>query len=220
MKKTKFLVLVLAVSIMLVGAGYAYWDQTLTLRNTVNTGFLNVSFILPTDDDWDETNVATWDRLPWEYDKTDRVTVYHSPIENGIKFAVGNFYPGAGASLAFKIFNTGSVAAKVKDVTINNINNPALADALEYRFQVVGYNIASHQYEPYDVIVADSLNDLEAKLSSVLADIEIPPRHCLYLGPTNNLRYQVTMPNTISGDDFESQSTSFDLNFNFIQTTN
>ena len=45
-EKTRFLVLSLAVAIMLMGAGYAYWTETLTISNTVTTGALELDFLL------------------------------------------------------------------------------------------------------------------------------------------------------------------------------
>jgi len=44
MKKSRFLVLALVLAVMLMGAGYAYWTDTLTINNTVSTGELNVRF--------------------------------------------------------------------------------------------------------------------------------------------------------------------------------
>lgn len=42
MKKTKFLALVLVVAIMMMGAGYAAWQETLTINHTVSTGNVDV----------------------------------------------------------------------------------------------------------------------------------------------------------------------------------
>jgi len=44
MKKTRFLVLVLVVSIMLIGAGYAYWNETLKINTYFKAGNLDVNF--------------------------------------------------------------------------------------------------------------------------------------------------------------------------------
>jgi predicted ribosomally synthesized peptide with SipW-like signal peptide len=44
MKKTKLIALTLVVAIMLMGAGYAAWTDTLTVNHTVNTGKLDVDF--------------------------------------------------------------------------------------------------------------------------------------------------------------------------------
>ncbi len=42
MKKTRFLVLALAVAIMMVGAGYAWWSESVQVNTTVATGYLDV----------------------------------------------------------------------------------------------------------------------------------------------------------------------------------
>ncbi len=44
MKKSKFMVGVLVASIALLGTGYAYWTDQLTLKSTVETGRLNVIY--------------------------------------------------------------------------------------------------------------------------------------------------------------------------------
>lgn len=220
MKKTKFLVLVLVVSIMLVGAGYAYWDQTLTIKNTVETGYLDVSFIGYDDDHWDD--------FP-ELCNSDLVTTNAiiSPDGQSLDFTVTNFYPGAGASLAFVVENTGTVAAKIETVTGTILNNTALANALNYKFdQVVRKPILGPlTYEAIDAVDADNVDDLAAGLTNALKNIVIQPGEKLMLRTSNILlpngteapNYQILMPDTISGSQFEDTTTSFRLSLKFIQ---
>ena len=42
MKKTRFLVLALAVAVMMMGAGYAWWSETVVISSQVDTGYLDV----------------------------------------------------------------------------------------------------------------------------------------------------------------------------------
>lgn len=44
MKKSRFLALMLVAAVMLMGAGYAYWTDTLTISNSVSTGHFDVDF--------------------------------------------------------------------------------------------------------------------------------------------------------------------------------
>src|SRR5690554_3744451 len=44
MRKYKFIALALVLAVMLMGAGYAYWTETLTISNTVTTGDMDVVF--------------------------------------------------------------------------------------------------------------------------------------------------------------------------------
>jgi predicted ribosomally synthesized peptide with SipW-like signal peptide len=43
--KKKFLALTMASAVMLMGAGYAYWNDTLAIDNTVSTGEFNVKIV-------------------------------------------------------------------------------------------------------------------------------------------------------------------------------
>lgn len=62
MKRTKFLALALVVAVMMMGAGYAYWSDTLTIENTVSTGKLDVDF-----------NNLTWEKYT-NYDSDTNFT--------------------------------------------------------------------------------------------------------------------------------------------------
>lgn len=50
MKKTRILALTLVVAIMMMGAGYAYWTDTLTISNSITTGTFDVDFQADSDD--------------------------------------------------------------------------------------------------------------------------------------------------------------------------
>lgn len=103
MKKTKFLALVLVVAIMMMGAGYAYWTQDLTIENTISTGNLKVVFAnqgLEVDDYMDNINS--------KIDLTD----YNLNVD--LKGA----YPGADITISFDLDNEGTLGAHVRDFAI------------------------------------------------------------------------------------------------------
>ena len=218
MKKTKFLVLVLVVSIMLVGAGYAYWDQTLTINNTVTAGNLDVAFV----------DVAA-DGFEFEpyYSNSDFVEVTPPVIaEDGqsIAFTIDKLYPGAGASLAFVVENRGTVAAKIDTVTGTILSNSAFANALNYSFNKIeittflGIPIWSKTID----VAADNVPDLATGLTNALKNIKLDPGERLILSTVNPFDnetpiYQILMPETISGSQFENSTTSFKLGLKFVQ---
>ncbi|HHZ16649.1 MAG TPA: signal peptide protein, partial [Clostridia bacterium] len=45
MKKARLLIAVLVCSVMMLGIGYAWWNDTLTVSGTVETGKFDVNFI-------------------------------------------------------------------------------------------------------------------------------------------------------------------------------
>ncbi|NMA66056.1 MAG: hypothetical protein GX957_07420 [Clostridiaceae bacterium] len=106
MKKTKFLVLALALAVMLVGAGYAYWTETLSVKGTVATGKLEVMF--------KDISVAT--KHDPELEEEPDCYVDGDTIE----FTVGNMHPGAYFDVYATIENTGTIKAKllgIEDIT-------------------------------------------------------------------------------------------------------
>lgn len=223
MKKHKILVVALALAVMCTGAGYAYWTQTLTIDNTVNTGRMDVAFVCDGDEDWDDGYISG--------NHSDLVTVASDRAADGqtLTFTVGNFYPGAGASLDFVVKNTGTVAAKISDVTGTITNNTALCDAFNYEFNKVKvYHNGIFTREEIIDVAADNIPDLAAGLTDALNDIIMQPGEVLVLvsdgyyinpfdGDVENPGYEVLMPSTISGNDFETASASFRLALNFTQ---
>ncbi|UWG98624.1 hypothetical protein LPY66_07485 [Dehalobacter sp. DCM] len=221
MKKHKILVAALAVAVMLMGAGYAYWTQTITIANTVSTGYLDVQFISDSDGDWDDGYIA---HIPG-----DLVTVNSdiSTDKQTLSFTVGNFYPGAGAYLKFVVRNTGTVPAKIANVTGTITENTDLANALNYKFdQVVRKPLYGPiTYQAIDAIDANNVSDLAAGLTNALKNIEIQPGEEIMLTTHNILMpnqneapgYQVLMPSSITGSQFEDDTTKFDLALNFTQ---
>ena len=45
MRKVKLLIAVLVCSVMMMGVGYAWWQDSITVATTVNTGDLNMEFM-------------------------------------------------------------------------------------------------------------------------------------------------------------------------------
>ncbi len=99
MKKTRFLVLALAVAVMLMGAGYAWWTEQVVIQADVSTGELNVAIddVSATADAWISTGSAIG-------------------VSNGIdqvKFNFSKLYPGSEGNAVITIKNTGSLQVKV-----------------------------------------------------------------------------------------------------------
>ncbi len=106
MKKTRFLVLSLAVAIMLMGAGYAYWTETLTISNTVTTGALELDFFVEEDHEFE---VDTY------MDSDDSFCQVKEGDNNVLEVRLAKMYPGAEATFEFGLKNAGTMQAKVKN---------------------------------------------------------------------------------------------------------
>lgn len=203
----------IAIAITLLGTGYAYWTETLTIGNTVSTGYLDVKFI---------------DADAWDYDDSEtfshrsNLVIAHKTISGdgkSISLTVDNLYPGAGASLDFLVENIGTIPAKIGTVTGTVIKNQDLADALDYYVDTVrlytnGYG-QSYEIEP---IQADTVEDLALKLQETLDDIILNPGDKLYLYRSQeHPGYDIIMPESITGDDFENEQLIFNLGLTFTQ---
>ncbi|SHJ12589.1 SipW-cognate class signal peptide [Clostridium amylolyticum] len=114
MKKAKALTAAIVAGLITVGAGYAWWTDALTIKNTVNTGDLNVKFT--------EARVADY--------SGGYVTSVVKPVQDKlIEFSLENMYPGAQETLYARFDNTGSIPAVVDKVNFtssflkgNNVN--------------------------------------------------------------------------------------------------
>lgn len=115
MKKARFLIFVLAAAIMLLGASYAYWQETLTISNTVTTGELDFTFtsadIVDVDDYMDVVDESYCE--------------VSSSNDNNIDIGLYDMYPGAEATVTFTLENSGTMKAKVKDFVVSNFAEKA-----------------------------------------------------------------------------------------------
>lgn len=107
MKRTKFLALALVVAIMMMGAGYAYWQEDLLITNTVKTGQLDFTF-----QDADITIPTN------SYIYESSYCRVKDGDDNTIEISLDNMYPGAEATVDFELLNSGSMKAKLKNFDI------------------------------------------------------------------------------------------------------
>lgn len=132
MKKTRFLVLVLAVAVMLVGAAYAYWTQDLTINTTVNTGELEVIFQEP-------ANVTEEDDYQINADCT--------PDGYSMEVTFNDVYPGVRNNFYFDMVNTGTLGAYVDDFSITAPSH--LTDNKVIRIDYIGVKEDGDEFETY-----------------------------------------------------------------------
>ncbi len=107
MKRTRIIALVLCAAVMLMGAGYAYWQDAITISNTVATGELNVKFTAAT-----LLNVGT-----------DNYAQPSTPVvaDKSVTYTLSNLYPGAAAKYTATVLNNGTIPAVVKDYAILDV---------------------------------------------------------------------------------------------------
>ena len=123
MKRTKLLALTLVVAIMMMGAGYALWDDVLTINQTVATGDVDVEWF------WnnigaDPNGVFTANVLP------AGGNLNRSPDKKAYTVTLENLYPGAEARWTGSMMNMGSLP--VKFVSLDVEEGPDALNITDY----------------------------------------------------------------------------------------
>lgn len=188
MKKTRFIALVLAVSLMIMGSGYAYWSETIFIKNVVNTGNLDVAFqsaTAKTAKHMDATAVVNAD-------------------DNILNVTINRMRPDGWAEVEFVVVNKGTVPVKYLDavpVRPTDGSNAALFDALEKSVSVV-----KGSWWPFDSADAESS---EASFGFDKKDTVIQPN--------GTQKFVLDVKMDWDEEKFESTSVNFDVKVNFEQ---
>lgn len=109
MKNVKYLVIALVVSMMLVGAAYASWNDTIYVNGTVTTGKFDVN--------WQSPVAFT---KP-EYTEADMPTVTDGG--NSWNIALRKLYPGAVFTTSITLKNDGTIPAIFDSLTVEEVKS-------------------------------------------------------------------------------------------------
>ncbi len=203
MKRSKFMIGALVLSMGLLGTGYAYWTDTLQVNTTVNTGKFDMEFVADSESvkaiEEDGKNYVGKYKVTGE--KVEKITddsglVGTVMTEEGkdanevVTFTAHNLYPTARVEFNVGIKNAGTIAAKLGTVATENIkldtgNNTYLQEALSYKVQV-GDNgeavdaadsteLAGAINAAFDGIVVEPQNDtITLKITATLNQVDAP----------------------------------------------
>lgn len=228
MKKTKFIALVLVVAIMLMGAGYAVWNDQVFLTTTVRTG--NFDMVITdvstrTGDQQDKNEVHDWHQYDWTH--STRAEVLNS---NQAVVEFSDMYPGGTVQVDMKMVNNGSIPAKLKSIDVELLSgNQDLFNLLRaqtsWKVDINGDDIIDPmgQYnwghvewdrDPWYKIPG-ALNALVNNLNYY--NIVIEPGGCLTLGDgTEDGCIKIKLdPN--AGNEFQNKNCKFKITFNWEQ---
>lgn len=177
MRKSKLIALTLVIAIMLMGAGYAAWQETLTIDNTVSTGLLNIEFIegsvlCP---DIQHPYAATFDNMILEPDYHSYVYFDQDERNDKVTLSVDNLYPGATFMYELLAKNVGSIPATLDSVKVDlsETNN-------EFDETMLVYGCILHK-RPNRILAVNvapipcgvKLSELEAYLNLAINDWDI-----------------------------------------------
>ncbi len=116
MKKSRLLIAVLVCAVMMMGVGYAWWNNVLTVNGTVKTGTFDVDFVNTSIQKIGSENYLD-------------ISV-NSEQDDVIEFTVGNLYPGAEFKVTSGFKNNGSIPVKLGEAKITGINSDECANAI------------------------------------------------------------------------------------------
>jgi len=232
--KKKFLALTMASAVMLMGAGYAYWTDQLTINNTVTTGNFDVNFV---DDQF----------YPKIFGQTGEAYLGKSVVqndENQTTVSVSNMYPGSYARYELKIRNDGSIPAVFNNAVVEvTSSETGFADALLTQVFVKKYHANGSAYVQGEAgyWAGGSLgwrpaSQLQTNLNTIMAGLRLEPGEFVtfdvpdeymeeYLaqnpdgaeGQCVEIKLPTTVGNADDPDQFENATATFNMIINWKQ---
>jgi len=239
MRKYKFIALAMVLAVMLMGAGYAYWTETLKISTTVSTGDLDVRFApkyISGDYDYrlDLENILKniWNLYKGEaIDEGKFMEVSLQPSEDFKKltFTVTDIYPGAGGFLHFALINTGTVPATLTEINyeIDPESTEGLEDAFDYTIHklrlVKTFKLFGIPFEYIDVvnqpIKCETFENFVQTLSNIMSGYTLEPGWSWELNTGDVLAeiggYSIELPREV--ENYETSFFKFDLLLKYQQ---
>lgn len=219
MKKSVFVVFVLVASIMLMGAGYAYWTDQIVINNNVTTGNLEVKIDKPTADEMRYFSDPSY-AYAAEY---VQIQAAPTPDNKAFDVKIDNLYPGADATYVYTIKNTGTIPAVIDNINVvfDPSSSKALIDNMIFYSGFHKYNVNGDKISS-DYTGAHPLNEMNAEYNSLLSGMRLEPGEYVVISiPSNDpVKYltgcRLELLNT-APNEVENSNVSFSINANFKQ---
>ena len=190
MKKSRLLIAVLVCAVMMMGVGYAWWNDVLTVNGTVKTGTFDVDFV---NSSIEKIGAGNYLEISVNSEQDDDGVDY-------IDFTVGNLYPGAEFEVTSGFVNNGSIPVKIGEAEIEidaDINSNEYADAIL---------VDTNNDGAYDTTISEWV----ANIGSYLDTVKIASNQTL----TGTFKFQV---NPELSNELQGQSVTFNLKFDWVQ---
>jgi len=202
MKKTKMLAIVLAVAVMLLGAGYAWWQDAINISGTVDTGKVDVQFI-------NRKNAVK--AYPDPY-MSAQASIPLGSNNKTLRITIDNLYPGAKAGFDFGIVNNSTMRVKLKDVEVKFVEGPDSNKDLFEKLTAWGqFKYKSGKNETFKLFGNSSTslkNSLANAIKNAFKGIELEPNQRIYF---NNLNNSYTVTTTLDADAEEGVALVADI---------
>ncbi|MHC1746885.1 MAG: hypothetical protein AB9856_00675 [Cellulosilyticaceae bacterium] len=202
MKKTKLLLGSAVLSVALLGTGYAYWTDSLTVNTTVDTA---------------EFSVVMKDAITEKLSSNDTEKDHNGPIDcktievknNIATLEFNNMYPGAHARYCIEVTNSGTIPAVIDNFTVSTKGNATLID----KMILCGTNITPGAIQtPQNETSYVHGNAIKGALDQAFAGGRLEP------GKTMQLMMEVIVDAEVSnGENLEKQNGGLDMQINWKQ---
>jgi len=181
MKKTKFILLALAAALVLMGAAYAAWTQSLTITSNINTGELFVKIE-------DKDNTVQVDKagdghyVDAGINPDDVFKITKSSNSDGdltistIAYELNNMYPGTKITSKLYFTNIGTIGA-ITSASIKNASYNALWSELIIRVNgtEIGGSSAEQKMENFTNAIKNAVGELDISASKIVTiEQELP----------------------------------------------
>ena len=181
MKKTKFILLALAAALVLMGAAYAAWTQSLTITSNINTGELFVKIE-------DKDNTVQVDKagdghyVDAGINPDDVFKITKSSNSDGdltistIAYELNNMYPGTKITSKLNFTNIGTIGA-ITSASIKNASYNALWSELIIRVNgtEIGGSSAEQKMENFTNAIKNAVGELDISASKIVTiEQELP----------------------------------------------
>ena len=222
MKKTKFMLGALVLSMGLLGTGYALWTDTLAVNATVDTGKLDIKFEnLKNVDNYKNNIQSGVDGKYTTFNST--ATLAEGPAsgdydntDDQIDITIKEMVPGASTKVTARMVNNGTVAARLAKITpqVNATTDAELQKELNVEIKVYDTD-----WVPV-VIYNGTLKDLLAKKEVNLTK-DVLGRDILFVPGKADDDIQLEINVKISENatnEIQEKDASFTIDFGFEQT--
>lgn len=229
MNKTKLISLSLVIALILMGTAFAWWTQSTTISNQINTGELEVKLVNiggPGIYFTHPNGNPDAQGLDIHEDYNAEVLNYDFS-EDGytLDVEINNLFPGSYVTYIYGVDNTGTVPVKVNNVEIipngstlptERLNN--LPIAFCFRLQKADGSLSSQHR------VDGTYSNIAGLIENALANVVIVPGDRLVVGDVNDTDefgqvqngFIITIPEEW-GNRTENCSVAFSLRFDYIQ---
>ncbi len=159
MKNKKILALVLVIAVMLMGAAYAQWTQSISVKTSVTSGNFSIN-LMPAHSLSSNSNII----------KTT-LDVSNENANQTLNLKAKNVYPGGYMEYRFQIINTGSVDAKqCKDELVMKLNGTDVQglEEMKQMLSTLGYTLEfpkGHSFANIDQIKVNEVAWVYLKLT-------------------------------------------------------